>query len=350
MIGRIKVLLFVLLFSSLIWAQQGTGGGGQGTGGGGGGGLPAGLNYTAPTLTVSTAGTGNGQVCLSGNTSGVACLTAPAVAGTTSNALVSSNVITAPIQTGPSYLITGGNAGEGYGDDSTVWGPGSLVLWQATGSRAMAFNALNSVSIPAGMCFDWATSINANASTSLSFCRPAAALLQLGGGAANSTNGFFKNAQSIVVTGADVTCGTGGTLAPCTSLTTITGLSLTLPLFSTTWSFACDLVVSQATAAAANQIGVQTATNGATNTTAGAEAFTAAAVVAANAITDVASTTTAQSVLTFTPGAAGTKVPIHLHGTLEGVSASGTIFNVTILTGVAADLLTIFRGSACWVY
>ncbi len=37
---------------------------------GSGGGLPAGLTFVAPTLTVSTAGSGNGQMALSGNTSG----------------------------------------------------------------------------------------------------------------------------------------------------------------------------------------------------------------------------------------------------------------------------------------
>jgi hypothetical protein len=60
------------------------------------GGLPSGLAYAAPTLTVSTVGTGNGQLALSGNTSGTATLTAPAVAGTSTNAVISSNVIGVP--------------------------------------------------------------------------------------------------------------------------------------------------------------------------------------------------------------------------------------------------------------
>jgi hypothetical protein len=54
------------------------------------------LNYQAPTLTVSAAGSGNGQVALSGNTSGTATFTAPAVAGTSTNAVISSNVIGVP--------------------------------------------------------------------------------------------------------------------------------------------------------------------------------------------------------------------------------------------------------------
>jgi hypothetical protein len=177
----------------------------------------------------------------------------------------------------------------------------------------------------------------------------ASGLLGVGTTAAN-TLGFIKTAQFIAVTGADVTCGTGGTLTPCTALTTITGLTATLPLVAANWSFDCTIYYSQATAAAADQIGVQTATNGATNLTAGADAFTAAAVIGDGVITDVASTTTAQSVITFTPGGTGSKQKIHLTGTIEGASASGTVFNVLGLTGAAADLLTFYRGSGCWVW
>jgi hypothetical protein len=60
------------------------------------GGLPSGLTYVAPTLTVSAAGSGNGVLALSGNTSGTATFTAPAVAGTNTNAVISSNVFAVP--------------------------------------------------------------------------------------------------------------------------------------------------------------------------------------------------------------------------------------------------------------
>jgi len=42
------------------------------------GGLPTGLTFTAPTLTVSTAGSGNRQLALSGNTSGTCNFTTDA--------------------------------------------------------------------------------------------------------------------------------------------------------------------------------------------------------------------------------------------------------------------------------
>lgn len=49
-----------------------------------------------PQLTVGSNGGIAGQICLAGSTSGCANLTAPAIAGTTTNALTSSNVITSP--------------------------------------------------------------------------------------------------------------------------------------------------------------------------------------------------------------------------------------------------------------
>lgn len=168
-------------------------------------------------------------------------------------------------------------------------------------------------------------------------------------GAACTTGSFVKTAQTLQITGADVTCGTSGTLTPCTSFTTITGLSVALPTVATNWTFSCDLIVSQATGAAADQIGVQTATNASTNLAASGIAYTAAAVSTAAAFTTVSSTS-AQSIVTFTPGATGTKLPIHVTGTIEGTSTSGTTFNLQVLTGNAADLLTVYRGSACWLY
>jgi hypothetical protein len=174
-------------------------------------------------------------------------------------------------------------------------------------------------------------------------------LLNIDVGGACTTPSFVKTAQTLLVSGADVTCGTTGTLTPCTSFTTITGLTATLPLVAASWSFDCNLIVGQATGAVADQIGVQTATNASTNLAGSGVAYTAAAVSTAAAFTGISSTT-AQSIVSFTPGATGTKLPVHVSGTIEGASASGTVFNLQVLTGNASDNLTIYRGSTCWLY
>lgn len=164
------------------------------------------------------------------------------------------------------------------------------------------------------------------------------------GGATCTTLNFVKTAQTLQVTGSDFTCTTG-----CTSLATITGLSVALPTVATNWSFTCDLIIDQATAAAADQIGVQTATNASTNLAATAIAYTAAAVSTSGSLVG-ASSTASQSVLTFTPGATGTNLPLHLAGTVEGTSTSGTTLNIQILTGSSSDAITVKRGSSCYVY
>lgn len=54
------------------------------------------LTFVAPTLTVGLAGTSSGILSLTGSTSGNATLTAPAIAGVATNAVTSSNNLSAP--------------------------------------------------------------------------------------------------------------------------------------------------------------------------------------------------------------------------------------------------------------
>lgn len=64
-------------------------------------------------LTVGVAGGGNGVLALSGNTSGTATLTAPAIAGTTTNPVTMSNVLLGPngaVAT-PTFAVRAANNG-----------------------------------------------------------------------------------------------------------------------------------------------------------------------------------------------------------------------------------------------
>lgn len=64
------------------------------------------LVFSAPTLTVGLAGTSSGILALTGSASGQATFTAPATAGTTTNAVTSTNVLT-----GPGFTANGSTAG-----------------------------------------------------------------------------------------------------------------------------------------------------------------------------------------------------------------------------------------------
>jgi hypothetical protein len=118
------------------------------------GALPAGLSFVSPTLTVSTAGSGNGSICLSGNTSGVACMTAPAVAGSSFNDLAFTNNLAPPSASAgnPSYNFSGSNT--------------SGMYFNGTGPALVAFGQVsctfNSTSVPFATCNSYGTASNCN--------------------------------------------------------------------------------------------------------------------------------------------------------------------------------------------
>lgn len=137
----------------------------------------------------------------------------------------------------------------------------------------------------------------------------------------------------------------------------VTGLNFTAPAsVASNWSFHCDILYSQATAAAANLWGITTAGTAPTNLLVFGEVLTnqTGTQVDNNAIiSSVASTT----VITATPsafGAIGTTADMfqaHLWGTLEApANASPTQVGVAVASGNGSDALTIYRGSACYWY
>ena len=154
---------------------------------------------------------------------------------------------------------------------------------------------------------------------------------------------------------ADWTCGTGGTVSSCTAATIVgsTGvpLTITLPSVALSWDWDCDLVVGQATGATANNWNMLTATNGATNVTVSYTQGDSATTFGGGSTTDQASTTTTFNIGgTWTLGGTGTKMPVHVHGRIEGASASGTVVSLQLVAPTVADLVTIYRGASCWVH
>ena len=88
----------------------------------------AGFTYNGTNaVTVGVAGSGNGVLTLGGNTSGTATFTAPAVAGTTTNAVASSNVLSTPAGSGTNvaYGVAGTPA-------NGMWFSGVDVVLNAT--------------------------------------------------------------------------------------------------------------------------------------------------------------------------------------------------------------------------
>lgn len=259
----------------------------------GGTGLPSGLLFSAPTFTVSGVGSGNGVLALAGTTSGTATFTAPSVAGTVTNPVLVSNTL----------QLASGN------------------------------------------------SLNFNADTAIT--RLAAGVFAVGTTASGNTTGFVKTAQTLQVVTINYTTS-------ATTLATagvVTGLNFTAPAnVASNWSFRCDLIYSQATAAAADLFGVTTAGTAPTNVLVGGEVLTSnvAVQVDGNAIITTATSTTVVTATPSASGAIGTSADMfvaHLWGTVEAPSsATPTQVGISIASGAGADALTVYRGSSCWFY
>lgn len=172
----------------------------------------------------------------------------------------------------------------------------------------------------------------------------------------NYNNSGYIPVGSRAILTADWTCGTAGTVASCTSATIIGSgggvpWTFTLPLVANSLQLDCDGVVGQATAATSNQWNLLTATNGATNITATYDMYTAATAKAGGAVTDQASTTTTFQISpNWTLGGTATKMPFHIHASVESASTSGTVLSVQLVAPTVGDLVTIYRGSGCWIH
>lgn len=288
-----------------------------------------------------------GGLPLAGATSGTAKLTPPAVAGTATNQITSTNVLGLPngASATPAYSFSGAAS-------TGMFNTGTPSLGFATSGNVPFVIATADAHAGANAVIGFNNNNNASSSSSdAAFSRGAPGLIDLGTGAAASVAGYLKSGMTAAVTAADVTCGTGGTISSCVAATTITGLTFTLPLVATNWTMDCYLTVGQATATTANQWLIQTATNGVTNTTANYMMATAATALAVGAVTDQASTTTAfQIAPSWTLSGTATKMPVHIHSTFEGVSASGTVINLQVISPTVGDLLTIYRGSSCSIH
>ncbi len=108
--------------------------------------LPTGLSFASPTLTVSSAGNGNGSICLSGNTSGAACLTAPAVAGTTSNAVLMSNALT--YGGAASTAVTYGYSGASSSNTGLAFSAANTIDFMAGNADRMEINSVIQANVP----------------------------------------------------------------------------------------------------------------------------------------------------------------------------------------------------------
>jgi hypothetical protein len=235
---KAKLLIILLLLASpvlIAWQTQ--------IGGGSGGGLPAGLTFASPTFTISSAGNGNGVLALSGSTSGAATFTAPAVAGTSTNPIIMSNILQGPngLQATPTYSFTNATFG---GMFYNVGASQLSLVSQAAGVAfytGAAFSTISSTGINTS-AYSTATKCAANgtaASPSVVACGAApAGVFSCGVGAetvctVNTTTMISAN-SSVIVTQDSAT--TTGTLLGVTCNTTLNPPEITAKVAATSFS------------------------------------------------------------------------------------------------------------------
>lgn len=184
-------------------------------------------------------------------------------------------------------------------------------------------------------------------------------VLTKGGGAGVCPTNSSITDNGTVITTAEILAG-GNTQRLTADATPITATTPGTVVFtwgalpvSKNFSFHCEIIYSQTTAAVAGDgIAVQGATNAPTRldawgkidvTDPASTNYTGSAGSLANL-----TTTTATSVVTATPGASGTVYQVTLSGTIQ-VGASASTLNILMFTGNVSDSIVPKAGSFCMV-
>lgn len=298
----------------------------------------------ASELDLGVVGT-SGVLGLKGSTSGTATLTAPAVAGTTTNFVLSSNSLTAPVlsasdgtQALPAFTRTGH-------PDTGWYFVGSSIVYSAGNTDTLVIGGTPTVRGASNLTYAWTPTNSANsADTALS--RSAAGIVAVGNGTAGDFSGLLRSGNRVSVGTSDFTS------ANSAALQAITGLSITFPALAANFSFHCVLMYSQATASAGDQFGVGVITTAPTNVNVAGRAYTstgAASAEATGTLNGLASTTPT-SVVTFTPAVNATIYNAYLDGTVELAGGGAATLNIYVLNGTAANVIIIKRGSYLMIY
>lgn len=168
-------------------------------------GLPTGVSFSSPTLTISSAGSGNGQLALSGNTSGAATFTAPAIAGTTTNPVAMSNVVNGPAgnASAVTYGVNGGNGAGLYNEA----GVGAAIASSSTLSMAFPFSEGRLLSTGR---ITWCPSTTINCTIDSGVSRSGIGIVAVGNGGAGDTTGRLK-ASGYISVGTKFTTNNGCT-------------------------------------------------------------------------------------------------------------------------------------------
>jgi hypothetical protein len=158
------------------------------------------------TLTIGIAGGGNGILALSGNTSGTATFTAPTTAGTSTNAVVTSNVMAGPNGSAAACAYSfSGHLNAGMHDSTNLGFP----TFASGGTNQFIIGTSGVARFSSGSIIGWSSNTDATAAASdTGFSRLNAASVALGNGTASDTTGSLS-LNTIIKYGGSSTIGQG---------------------------------------------------------------------------------------------------------------------------------------------
>jgi hypothetical protein len=204
---------------------------------------------------------------------------------------------------------------------------------------------------------EWQLVTNIPGSLSASSTTLSNNVIPKGAGAHKLTNGGITD--NVNITSSEIFSG-GNTVrltADSSGITATTPgttfLTLGTLIANTNYSFTCEILYSQATAAVLDGFSVQAATNAATDWDAWGTMYTAdpltGTVVGSQSSALRVTTTTATPIVTATPAATATVYQARIAGNIQ-VGASVPTINILAFTGNASDAVTIKAGSFCSVH
>jgi hypothetical protein len=283
-------------------------------------------NLFATAGTIGIAGTTGGVLSFAGVTSGDATLTAPAVAGTTSNPLVSSNAIQFPNgATSTPSIVFAASATQGFYSNSST-----KACYTEGGTDTFCMGAANIIPDNATYAFSQTNSASGTISASTGI---------VGSGATEWINPSTPN----VVTTSAVICKIGSPIT-LTSQTTI--CSFTLPNAATSFGYQCSGMYQASTTAITMTLGTIFA-HAPTLSTHQAIIWSAASTQTYGSAANTG--TTAVTTMTGVADAAsGAPTPWQASGTFTSSGTSGTF----ILYGTPSTSgdIQINAGSSCQIF
>jgi hypothetical protein len=217
--------------------------------GGGAGTAPAtntALTFSGATLTVGLAGTSSGILSLAGSTSGSATITAPAVAGTATNVLVSSNNIQAP----SAFVVNALNGSfQWVNANNSILMTNGYIRFVVGGNALFAID-LNSHGLATNVFGFNGTNTLSVADTGISWL--AAGSLAIGNGTASDTTGnlsFNKilKYNAVATTGAGIPSEVGVVTATTASAAVTATTLLAAPVAGTLYRVSAYLKITVAT-------------------------------------------------------------------------------------------------------